>query len=105
MSAGISLRHVPAWGGTERLAEHRHEARHALIAEVGGHLLSRSAAGQPLYSEHDAKLLAPPPEAHPRLAADQPHKRPLAQARLLRPTLQRAALRGGRHHEVDQAAQ
>src|SRR6185436_18562152 len=54
MSAGMSLRHVPARRGTERLAEHRYEAGHALIAEVGGHLLGRSAAGQPLYSEHDA---------------------------------------------------
>ena len=39
-SPNVSFRHISAWRDAERLPKHGHEARRALVTEVGGNLLN-----------------------------------------------------------------
>ena len=87
----MSLRHVVGRRGTERLAEHRDEARHTLITEVGGDLLDGGAAGQPLHRQHDAKSLPPATEGHPRFLADEAQQAALTHACALGPDIESTA--------------
>jgi cellulose synthase operon protein C len=101
----MPFRHIAAGRGAEHLAEHRDEAGHALIAEVGGRLLDRRTGREPLHREHDAELLAPATEAHAGFPADQPLQRPLAEPGPLRPQVECPAIRRGIDHRIDDPAQ
>lgn len=63
----MTLRHVSLRRRAQSLGEYRHQAGHALIAEVDRNLLDQAAMAKPLHREDHAKLLPQRPSSSPSL--------------------------------------